>query len=305
MLGIKVPVSIDVQTVTMRAAVNIANVATPANFTTMIQDGNTPSQFNILNNVTSGVITMSCEDSSGTGRDLLDFRTTRTVIGGDGTDFNHYFMSDGDPFSTTAKTVRIASSTFNGFNFIDSGIGKDTGTYPLLFRSGAATEWLRMSDAGLAMSARCMYGRNDGFAFSTIPTGGLTQPIGFTKTTSTVVTVAATNNTTVTANLNAGVWLLHVTWQLTRGSGTFTTASFLASSMVSGTGYNFVPNQSNASFRFPIASTATASTINANFSTTIVVTGTGGNVNPVINTAVSMSIGTATSKLYVGYTKVA
>jgi hypothetical protein len=75
--------------------------------------------------------------------------------------------------------------------------------------------------------------------------------------------------------------------------------------MVSGTGYNFVPNQSNASFRFPIASTAIASTINANFTSTIVVTGTAGNVNPVINTAVSMTIGTATSTLYVGYTKVA
>lgn len=304
-LGIKVPVSIDVQTVTMRAGVNIANVATPVNFTTMIQDGNTPSQFNILNNVTSGIITMSCEDNIGTARDLLNFRTTQTVIGGDGTDFNHLFMSDGTPASTTAKVVRIASSTASGFSFIDSGIGQYTGTYPLAFRSGGGTEWLRFNDTGIKMNNTCMYGRNDGFAFATIPTGATTQPIGYSFTTSTVVTVSATTNTTVTANLNAGVWLLHVTWQLTRGSGTFTTSSFLASSMVSGTGYNFVPNQNNASFRFPIPPTTVASTMNANFTSTIVVTGTAGNVNPVINTAVSMTIGTATSTLYIGYTKIA
>ena len=305
LLGLKVPMSIDVQTVTMRAGVNIANVATPANFTTMIQDGNTPSQFNILNNVTSGIITMSCEDSTGTSKSLLDFRTNQTVIGGNGTDFNHYFMSDGTPASTTAKIIRIASSTANGFNFIDSGIGRESGTYPLLFRAGNGLEWLRITDAGLAMSARCMYGRNDGFAFSTIPSGASTQPIGYSFTTSTAVTVTATTNTTVTANLNAGVWIICINWQLIRGSGTFTTASFIASSLISGTGYSFFPNFSNAGFRYPIASTATLSTINANFSSTMVVTGTGANVNPVINTQVSMTIGTATSTLYIGYTKVA
>ena len=46
-------------------------------------------------------------------------------------------------------------------------------------------------------------------------------------------------------------------------------------------------------------------TMDAHFSATIVVTGTAGNVNPVINTAVSMTIGTATSTLYIGYTKIA
>ena len=72
-----------------------------------------------------------------------------------------------------------------------------------------------------------------------------------------------------------------------------------------GTGYTAYPSSTASGFKSSIPSTAIGTTYNANFSSTIVVTTTGRTVSPVILTGVVMTLGTASSLLIMGFTKIA
>lgn len=242
---------------------------------------------------------------STSSRVLLDLSTTNVCIGGNGTDYALVLSADGNRVSTTAKIMRLFSNTTNAY--IDTGIGYETGTVPLLFRSGVGLERFRTNDTGILMANTNIFGRNDGDAFTTIPSGAGTQPIGFSINVNVVITSAVVTNTTLTTVLlDAGVWIMNVCYGVNKGTGTINTGSYIACYLNTGTGYTGYPSSAVAGDLIPISSTFTGIVYRANCSRTIVVSTVGRTVSPIIYTQMVMATyGNSNGTLLCGFTKIA
>jgi hypothetical protein len=230
--------------------------------------------------------------------------TSKQIIGGDANDFNVILTSDASV--TTNKTMRIFSNATN--MYIDCGTGYLTGAAPLIFRTCAGIERMRMNDSGLVMNATCIYGRNDQYDFTTLPSGALTQPIGFVdeylETAVTFSDGVAFNYTTVLPTLNNGVWQVNGTLSVSKGTGTYATNSFIRVFFTTATGVSFYPSVNNGS-RIDIASTTIVDPINVPFVSTLIVK-SGTAVAPNIQGQIRMgTLGSATKALSVVFVKIA
>ena len=268
----------------------------------------------IITNSSSGILTIQNtasssstqiinEDSGGISRTNLILETTKQTIGGNGTDFNVVLTGDGN--STTGKTMRILSSSTN--MYIDCGTGYTTGSAPLLFRTGAGVERMRMNDYGLIMNNTCIYGRNDGYNFTILPSGALTQPIGFVveynESAVTFTDGGAFTYTTVLPALSSGVWQVNGNLSLFKGTATYDTNSFIRVFLITAAGVLFYPSVNNGS-RIEVSSTSIVDHINVPLTSTLVVTGA--SVKPGIQGQIQVgTLGTATKALNVVFVKIA
>ena len=252
---------------------------------------------------TAGTIQMYVKNTAGTSIPTISTQVGSTQISGDGTGYNFYLSQN-----SALSGLQLLFVGEAGINYIESALNNTTGSAaPIVFCSRLVGEvFARIDTTGVSVPTKNFFGRNDGNAFTAIPSGATTQPIGFCINYNLSITPAAATQTTLTAVLlDAGVWIVNGSWQLNRGTGTFSTTSIMFATVFTGTGYTAYPSSTAAGFKSPIPSTAIGTTYNANFSSTIVVSTAGRTVSPVINTGVVMTLGTATSLLLMGFTKIA
>jgi hypothetical protein len=160
---------------------------------------------------------------------------------------------------------------------------------------------------GLFMDKGCMYGRNDQFAFLTVPVGAPTQPIGFT-TTYYETAVAFTNNTqftytTVLPLLDNGVWMVQPYLRLIRGTGTFNTASQIRLSVLNSGSTNYYPEPCQTNL--PIPNGATVTDLEICMPYTFIVKSAVQERTSIAGFIRVNALGTATKALRVSFTKIA
>jgi hypothetical protein len=260
----------------------------------------------IENNATSSSTQIINKDTGGVTRTNMSLTTAKQIIGGDGTDFQ--LILTGNATTTTNKTMRIFSTAEN--QYIDCGTEYAKGTAPLLFRTGAGVERMRMNDFGLVMNATCFYGRNDGHNFTGLPTGALTQPIGFVveynEPAGTFGSGTSFSYTSLPL-LNNGVWQVNGTLNLTKGNATYDTNSFIRVNFTTATGVSFYPSVNNGS-RIEISSTSIVDQINVLLTSTLIINNgnNGTSVRPTIQGQIKVAaVGSATKALNVVFVKIA
>lgn len=204
---------------------------------------------------------------------------------------------------TAMRLVATATQTF-----IQAGLPSTSGSAAdIIFSSMyAASFWATMNAAGLTMNGSCMYGRDDQFAFLTIPAGGLNQPIGFTlEYIETAVTF--TNNTqfvyTNLPLLDNGVWTVSVFLTLTRGTGTFDNNSTMRLSVVNSGTTNYYPDSCTSQMPLPSGHTVTTYTICMTY--TYIVKSTVQERTSPAGIITMAALGTATKRLRAVLTKIA
>ena len=157
-----------------------------------------------------------------------------------------------------------------------------------------------------------MFGRNDGFAFTTVPVGFTTYPIGtvvnFTDTAT--KPTSGTTYTTTFPGLDAGVWLFSG-WVsiIINGGWAYTPTSYLRLSWGANSGCTAYPpnaptSNSVSTIQLPYTSTSLYVTLPFPLST-IVVTATGRTSVIKPQVTIEMSVGTTTRQCNFCATKIA
>lgn len=207
----------------------------------------------------------------------------------------------------SAATMRLGATATQ--TFIQAGATTTSGSFAdIIFSSMfAGAFWATMNRAGLTMNGTCIYGRDDQFAFLTIPAGGLNQPIGFTsqyiEPAVTFTNNTSFNYTTVLPMLDNGVWQVTAYLRLIRGSGTFNAASQIRLSVNNSGTTNYYPEPCQTSHAIPNGSTVGSHQICMSYtfivkSTVQERTGIQGFINMNV-------LGTATKQLMISFTKIA
>ena len=209
-------------------------------------------------------------------------------------------QSDNTTINTTLTTLptKTGANTFTGINTF-SNIGNtyygDGANLTGIVSSGASltanntfTEKNTFS-GGLQMTS-CMFGRNDGFAFNTVPNGFTTYPIGYTLSFVDASPVAVTTGDPYSPtfpNLDAGVWLFSGSMLLIKNTGTYeTNAQTYWGFTATNTGCTYYPPMFNIGppvfGQFNMPSSTAGHMTNVFCPVTVVVTGTGrtGNITP-------------------------
>jgi hypothetical protein len=220
-------------------------------------------------------------------------------------------------FSLITTNISLAASTTAGtISF------RNDGAFQFLCNNTSGTEIMPLEvnstnvnikatttvgGTGLFMDNGCMYGRDDQFAFLTVPVGAPKQPIGFT-TTYYETAVAFTNNTqftytTVLPLLDNGVWMVQPYLRLIRGTGTFNAASLIRLSVLNSGSTNYYPEPCQTFH--PIPNGATATDVQITMPYTFIVKSAVQERTSIAGIINMAALGTATKALRVSFTKIA
>jgi hypothetical protein len=205
--------------------------------------------------------------------------------------------------------ISLASATTAG-----SISFQNDGAFQFLCNNTSGTEIMPLQvnstdvlvNGSLVVNNACMYGRDDQFNFTSIPSGAPNQPIGFTtqysETAVTFTSGTVFNYTTVLPLLDNGVWLVSGTLTLNQGSGSYSGSPYVYIRMVTATGMDFYPTTGNGNR--VILPTSSATPVVAPFVSTLIVK-SATQVRPAIQGQIVMTVGTATKALNVAFTKIA
>lgn len=211
--------------------------------------------------------------------------------------------------SMITTNISLASATTAGtINF------RNDGAFQFLCNNTSGTEIMPLQinstdvqvNASLTVNNACMYGRDDQFAFTSVPSGAPTQPIGYTvqysETAVTFTSGTVFNYTTVLPLLDNGVWLVNGTLTLNQGTGSYSGSPYLYIRLVTATGSDFYPTTGNGNR--VILPTSSATPVVAPFVSTLIVK-SATQVRAAIQGQIVMTVGTATKALNVAFTKIA